>query len=80
MTYLFLLLLIAAWGYQFLALVCLGRFFGPLRLPRRRGNGPGITVFKPVKGLSAPHPGMPDELSDPGLPPLPGAFRGAGPG
>jgi len=53
MTYLFLLLLTAAWVYQFLALVCLGRFFRPLpsSAPPVK-TGPGITVFKPLKGLS----------------------------
>jgi ceramide glucosyltransferase len=53
MIYLFLLLLTAAWFYQFLALVCLGRFFrpGPASAPPVT-TGPGITVFKPLKGLS----------------------------
>src|SRR5574340_610303 len=53
MLYLFLLLLMAAWCYQLLALVCLGRFFRPLPSPAPLAvSGPGITVFKPLKGLS----------------------------
>jgi ceramide glucosyltransferase len=52
MTYLFLLLLTAAWFYQFLALVCLGRFFRLLPPPMPAATGPGITIFKPLKGLS----------------------------
>ena len=53
MTYLFILLLTAAWFYQFLALVCLGRFFRPLPSSAPPvATGPGITVFKPLKGLS----------------------------
>jgi ceramide glucosyltransferase len=52
MVYLVLLLLGAAWFYQFLALVSLGRFFRtpPPALPPH--TGPGITVFKPLKGLA----------------------------
>lgn len=45
------LLLLAALAYQVLALICLARFF---QLPRPRqaaGEFPGITVFKPVRGL-----------------------------
>ena len=53
MTYLFVLLLTAAWFYQFLALVSLGRFFRPRPSPAPPiKTGPGITVFKPLKGLS----------------------------
>jgi ceramide glucosyltransferase len=53
MTYLFVLLLTAAWFYQFLALVCMGRFFRPLPSSAPpAATGPGITVFKPLKGLS----------------------------
>jgi ceramide glucosyltransferase len=52
MTYLFFLLLAAAWFYQFLALVCVGRFFRPLPSAPPVATGPGITVFKPLKGLS----------------------------
>ena len=52
MTYLFVLLLTAAWIYQFLALVCLGRFFRPSPSAPPVATGPGITVFKPLKGLS----------------------------
>jgi ceramide glucosyltransferase len=51
---LFLLLLIAAWGYQLLALGSLWRFFesAGAEVPSLRGQ-PGITVFKPLKGLEA---------------------------
>ena len=52
MTYLVFLLLTAAWFYQFLALVSLGRFFRPLPSAPPVETGPGITVFKPLKGLS----------------------------
>ena len=52
MTYLLFLLLTAAWVYQFLALVCLGRFFRPPASAAPVTTGPGITVFKPLKGLS----------------------------
>jgi ceramide glucosyltransferase len=52
MTYLFFLLLAAAWFYQFLALICLGRFFRPSASAPPVATGPGITVFKPLKGLS----------------------------
>jgi ceramide glucosyltransferase len=52
MTYLFLLLLAAAWFYQLLALVCLGRFFRSSASAPMVATGPGITVFKPLKGLS----------------------------
>jgi ceramide glucosyltransferase len=46
-----LILLLAALAYQVLALLFLGRFFQkPLPCPVRSGS-PGITVFKPVKGL-----------------------------
>jgi ceramide glucosyltransferase len=46
-----ILLLLAALVYQVLALVCLGRFFQQATpLPLSEG-APGITVFKPVKGL-----------------------------
>ena len=51
MVYLFLLLLTAAWCYQFLALVCLGRFFRPAPPASPVATGPGITVFKPLQGL-----------------------------
>jgi ceramide glucosyltransferase len=50
MVLIFFFLLAAAWGYQLLALVSLWRFFGPeISLPAKQG--PGITVFKPLKGL-----------------------------
>lgn len=52
MTYLLILLLTAAWVYQFLALICLGRFFRPSASAPPVATGPGITVFKPLKGLS----------------------------
>jgi ceramide glucosyltransferase len=51
MAYLVFLLLAAAWFYQFLALVSLGRFFRPPPPAPRPPTGPGITVFKPLKGL-----------------------------
>lgn len=50
---LFLVLLAAAWGYQLLALVSLWRFFGSAGAPPAATGGPGITVFKPLKGLEA---------------------------
>ena len=52
MAYLVFLLLTAAWFYQFLALVSLGRFFRPAPSAPLVKTGPGITVFKPLKGLS----------------------------
>jgi ceramide glucosyltransferase len=52
MIYLVFLLLAAAWFYQFLALVCLGRFFRSSASAPPVKTGPGITVFKPLKGLS----------------------------
>ncbi len=51
MAYLFVLLLAAAWFYQFLALVCLWRLFRPPSPALLAPTGPGITVFKPLKGL-----------------------------
>jgi ceramide glucosyltransferase len=51
MVYLVILLLTAAWFYQFLALICLGRFFRPGAPAPVAATGPGITVFKPLKGL-----------------------------
>jgi ceramide glucosyltransferase len=51
MAYLIVLLLTAAWCYQFLALVSLGRFFGSPAPAPRVPTGPGITVFKPLRGL-----------------------------
>lgn len=52
MVYLAFLLLTAAWVYQFLALICLGRFFRSSSTAAPVPTGPGITVFKPLKGLS----------------------------
>ena len=46
------LLLLSAWCYQFLALVSLGRFFRPSPPAPPVKTGPGITVFKPLKGLA----------------------------
>ena len=46
------LLLLSAWCYQFLALVSLGRFFRPSPPVPLVKTGPGITVFKPLKGLT----------------------------
>jgi ceramide glucosyltransferase len=51
MVYLFVPLLSAAWFYQILALISLGRFFRSPPPARPVATGPGITVFKPVKGL-----------------------------
>ncbi len=51
MIYLFWGLALAALAYQILALISLARFFcspPPLRL---LATGPGITIFKPLKGL-----------------------------
>jgi ceramide glucosyltransferase len=53
MIYLLLLLLTAAWCYQFLALISLGRFFRPSPPGPQIATGPGITVFKPLKGLAS---------------------------
>ncbi|MCK9376685.1 MAG: bacteriohopanetetrol glucosamine biosynthesis glycosyltransferase HpnI [Syntrophobacterales bacterium] len=51
MAYLIILLLAAAWAYQFLALISLWRFFRTPPPAAPVGTGPGITVFKPLKGL-----------------------------
>jgi ceramide glucosyltransferase len=48
-----LLLLIAAWGYQLLALASLWRFFKPAAATPLPSEGPGVTIFKPLKGLEA---------------------------
>ena len=48
MVYLVILLLTAAWFYQFLALVSLGRFFRPSGSAPPVATGPGITVFQPA--------------------------------
>jgi ceramide glucosyltransferase len=53
LVYLTLLLLTAAWFYQLLTLVSLGRFFRPVSPAPLLPTGPGITVFKPLKGLEA---------------------------
>ena len=53
MAYLFLVLGLAALTYQILALFCLSRFFRRLPLPRAASPGPGVTIFKPLKGLEA---------------------------
>ena len=50
MAYVFLALALAALAYQLLALTCLIRFFH-LPLPPGAASGPGVTVFKPLKGL-----------------------------
>ncbi len=47
-----LLLLAAALAYQILALFWLARFFGQAPPAPVREKAPGITVFKPVKGLA----------------------------
>lgn len=44
-------LLLAALIYQVLTLVCLGRFWGRTHSLPPPAGAPGITVFKPVKGL-----------------------------
>jgi ceramide glucosyltransferase len=51
MIYLFILLLAAAWFYQFLSLVSLGRFFQSSSPALPPSTGPGLTIFKPLKGL-----------------------------
>ncbi len=40
-----------ALAYQILALICLARFFRAPNLPRALSPGPGVTIFKPLKGL-----------------------------
>ncbi len=53
MTYLLFGLALAALVYQFLAFVSLGRFFR-LPLPSQPpGPQPGVTVFKPIRGVEA---------------------------
>lgn len=56
MTYLFFGLALAALIYQFLALLCLARFFRSPQPAPPEGLWPGVTVFKPVKGLEADTP------------------------
>ena len=51
MVYPLFFLLLAALVYQVLALVCLWRFFSLPSRPRPSPSRPGITVFKPLKGL-----------------------------
>ena len=51
--FLFLLLLVGAWGYQLLALLSLWRFFASAAAPLPRPPEVGITVFKPLQGLEA---------------------------
>ena len=46
-----LFLLVAAMAYQVLTLVCLARFFQKPLPSQALSGSPGITVFKPVKGL-----------------------------
>lgn len=50
-TYLIFLLLAAAWVYQLLALISLARFFGSASRTPTVTAGPGVTIFKPLKGL-----------------------------
>jgi len=45
------LLLLAALAYQVLALICLARFFKQPPPSQAAGESPGLTVFKPVRGL-----------------------------
>jgi len=47
------LLLLAALAYQVLALISLARFFRRPRPRQAAGDFPGITVFKPVRGLDS---------------------------
>ncbi len=51
LIYLLMALLAAAWAYQLLALVCLARFFAPSPAAPALTTGPGVTIFKPLKGL-----------------------------
>lgn len=50
---LILLILMVAWGYQFVALVSLWRFFAGAAAAPRLADPPGITVLKPLRGLEA---------------------------
>lgn len=52
MSYLFFTLGLAALAYQVLALIAMSRFFRTAP-PSGPASGPGITVFKPVKGVDA---------------------------
>ncbi len=52
MVYLLLLLLGGALVYQLLALVCLARFFSQPLPPGPGGPTPGVTIFKPLRGLA----------------------------
>ena len=49
MSYIFLILSLAALAYQIISLICLVRFFRT-PLPPGPASGPGVTVFKPLKG------------------------------
>jgi ceramide glucosyltransferase len=53
MTYLLLSLALAALGYQFLALASLWRLFRRQLPSQHPGPQPGVTMFKPVRGLEA---------------------------
>lgn len=53
MSYLFLGLLATALLYVFLARISLRRFFAPAPPSRGSSPRPGVTIFKPVKGLTA---------------------------
>lgn len=55
MIYAVLLLLAAAWAYQFLALVSLYRFSRTPPPGPPTATGPGITVFKPLKEIGRAH-------------------------
>jgi len=48
-----LLLLLAALAYQILAVISLWRFFQKPPLGLAPGEAPGITIFKPVRGLAS---------------------------
>jgi ceramide glucosyltransferase len=53
MIYFFSALALAALVYQFLALISLARFFRPAPGSPSPQQQPGVTVFKPVRGLEA---------------------------
>jgi len=53
MTYLLVCLALAALAYQMVALLCLGRFFRRPLSAALSGSWPGVTLFKPVRGLES---------------------------